>query len=91
MNQKQEAWVGGGTLKALQTDERVMCEPLIDAAEAAVILKVHPVTIRAMAARGEIPAMKIGRVWRFRASALDEWLTAQLKSSRHPHPVTEEL
>jgi excisionase family DNA binding protein len=67
-----------------------MCEPLIDAKSAAKILLIHPVTIREMATRGELPAMKIGRVWRFRASSLDAWLTSQLQSTRHPHPLGDE-
>ena len=59
-------------------------EPLIDAAEAARILRLHPVTVREMAARGSIPGLKIGKAWRFRASSLDEWVTRQLESSCYP-------
>jgi excisionase family DNA binding protein len=58
-------------------------EPLIDAAQAARILSLHPVTVREMASRGAIPALKIGKVWRFRASSLDEWITGRLESSCH--------
>ena len=54
-------------------------EPLIDANKAAVILHIHPVTARGMASTGEIPALKIGRCWRFRASTLDEWIRNQMK------------
>ena len=60
-------------------------EPLIDAQSAARILKLHPVTVREMAGRGDIPAMRIGRVWRFRASSLDAWVDSQLQWERHPH------
>jgi excisionase family DNA binding protein len=59
-------------------------EPLIDVAQAARILKLHPVTVREMASRGAIPGMKIGKVWRFRPSSLDEWVTRQLESSCYP-------
>jgi excisionase family DNA binding protein len=59
-------------------------EPLIDATQAARILKLHPVTVREMASRGIIPAMKIGKVWRFRPSSLDDWVTRQLESSCYP-------
>jgi excisionase family DNA binding protein len=58
-------------------------EPLIDAAQAARILNLHPVTVREMASRGAIPGLKIGKVWRFRASSLDEWITGRLESSCH--------
>jgi excisionase family DNA binding protein len=58
-------------------------EPLIDAQQAARILKLHPVTVREMAARHELPGLKIGKVWRFRCSSLDEWITGRLESSCH--------
>src|SRR5260370_23281449 len=56
------------------------CEPLINCRRAAQILGVHPKTVKVMAARGRIPGLKIGSVWRFRESALDAWVNAQLKS-----------
>ena len=65
-------------------------EPLIDAHQAAEILKLHPVTVREMAGRHEIPAMKIGKVWRFRASALDRWIVDQIESRRHPQSLESE-
>ena len=74
------------SLVALADDEQNMAqiEPLIDAHEAAQILRLHPVTVREMAARREIPGLKIGKVWRFRASSLDEWVTRQIESSCYP-------
>jgi excisionase family DNA binding protein len=48
-------------------------EPLLDVAEAAKLLRIHPKTLRVKARRGVIPAVQIG-VWRFRASALNRWL-----------------
>ncbi|MGA2690211.1 MAG: helix-turn-helix domain-containing protein, partial [Candidatus Korobacteraceae bacterium] len=49
-------------------------EPLLDSEEAAALLKIHPKTLQKMARRGEVVAMQIGRLWRFRASALNRWL-----------------
>lgn len=49
-------------------------EPLLDVGEAAKLLRIHPKTLRVKARRGVIPAIQIGRVWRFRASALNRWL-----------------
>jgi excisionase family DNA binding protein len=49
-------------------------EPLLDVAEAAKLLRIHPKTLRTKARRGIIPATQVGRLWRFRASALNEWL-----------------
>jgi excisionase family DNA binding protein len=53
-------------------------EPLLDSDQAASILKIHPKSLQRMARRGEIRALQIGRVWRFRASVLDEWIQQQL-------------
>lgn len=49
-------------------------EPLLDSTEAASLLKIHPKTLQKMARHGEIKAIQIGKLWRFRASALNEWL-----------------
>jgi excisionase family DNA binding protein len=49
-------------------------EPLLDTEEAAKLLRIHPKTLRRSARLGEIPATRIGRLWRFRASVLNEWL-----------------
>jgi excisionase family DNA binding protein len=49
-------------------------EPLLDSAEAAALLKIHPKTLQKLARNGEVAAIQIGKLWRFRASALDEWV-----------------
>jgi len=49
-------------------------EPLIDTEEAARLLRMHPRTLRTKARRGSIPAVQVGKRWRFRASTLDRWL-----------------
>ncbi len=61
-------------------------EPLIDAGAAAKLLHVHPKTVKRLAAEGRIPGMRIGKLWRFRASSLDEWMRSQLLSAGHPCP-----
>lgn len=55
------------TTEAVQTTKRSF-EPLIDIIAAAGLLKVHPKTVQRLARGGEIPAVRIGRYWRFRAS-----------------------
>jgi excisionase family DNA binding protein len=50
---------------------------VINAREAAVFLKAHVETIRRMARRGEIPAFKVGRDWRFHKNALQTWSDGQ--------------
>jgi excisionase family DNA binding protein len=42
--------------------------------EAAAYLRVHPRTLRTKASEGEVPAAKIGRVWRFHREQLERWL-----------------
>jgi len=42
--------------------------------EVAQYLGVVPDTIYRKARRGEIPAVKMGKVWRFPKDALDKWL-----------------
>ena len=49
-------------------------EPLLDSEEAAALLKIHPKTLQKLARNGEISAIHIGKLWRFRVSALNEWL-----------------
>ena len=53
-------------------------EPLLNDREAATLLGgLHPKTLQRMARLGRIPAYRVGRFWRFRASELDKWLKAQ--------------
>lgn len=42
--------------------------------ELAGYLKLHEITICKYAANGQIPAIRIGRVWRFDKEAIDEWI-----------------
>ena len=49
-------------------------ESLLDVAEAAKFLRIHPKTLRNKARLGIIPGVHVGRLWRFRPSALNEWL-----------------
>lgn len=55
-------------------------EQLLDSDEAAALLKIHPKTLQKMARNGEVPGFQIGDLWRFRASALNEWLVSKLAS-----------
>ena len=50
---------------------------LLKVEEVAQILRLKPETVRAMARRGYIPAIKLGRVWRFRKSSISELLEEQ--------------
>jgi excisionase family DNA binding protein len=42
--------------------------------EAVALLRIHPKTLQRRARLGEISGIHIGKLWRFRASDLDEWI-----------------
>ncbi len=43
--------------------------------EIAGYLKLHAITICKLAGEGKIPAIRIGRVWRFDKDAIDKWIS----------------
>ena len=49
--------------------------------EVAKYLGVVPDTVYRKARRGEIPAVKMGKIWRFPKDALDKWLNETALSS----------
>jgi excisionase family DNA binding protein len=55
-------------------------EPLIDSEEAAAIIGIHPKTLQKMARRGQIRGVHVGKLWRFRASTIEEWIARELAS-----------
>jgi excisionase family DNA binding protein len=58
-------------------------ERVLNTEEAAALLQIHPKTLQRMARQGVVPAFRIGDLWRFRASSLDQWLRAGLCSKSH--------
>jgi excisionase family DNA binding protein len=38
------------------------------------MLKVHPRTLQRLVPRGKIHAVQVGKLWRFRASAIEAWI-----------------
>lgn len=59
-------------------------EPLLSDAQAGELLGLHPKTVQRLARAGEIPAIRIGRYWRFRTSELDAWLETLATGHRKP-------
>jgi len=55
-------------------------EPLLDSKKVAGLIGIHFKTVQKMARDGRLPAIRIGDLWRFRASELDEWLHSELSS-----------
>jgi len=63
-----------------------MVEPLLTPIQAAKLLQVNPKTVKKLAIAGRLPGLKIGRLWRFRESALESWIDSELDSSSRPRP-----
>lgn len=59
---------------------RIDREPLLDSNQAAAILKVHPRTLQRLIHRGEITAVHVGKLWRFKLSALTAWIDRDIAS-----------
>jgi excisionase family DNA binding protein len=58
-------------------DERA----IMTAEEVAAYLRLDQATVYRLANAGEIPARRVGRVWRFHRAALQEWLEAQMRAN----------
>ena len=47
--------------------------------EVASLLKLTRVTIYRMAKAGDIPALKVGKVWRFPEAEIEAWLSEKIR------------
>ena len=52
-------------------------DALMTSIEAAAFLKVHPTTLRRLAAQGRVPAFKVGKDWRYHRLELEAHVIAQ--------------
>jgi len=59
-------------------------EPLLTPADAASFLRLHPKTVIRMARQQAVPAIRLGKHWRFRSSDLTSWAAEQVKSACQP-------
>lgn len=62
----------------------MMTEALLTPVEAGNYLRLHPKTVNRMAREESIPAVRLGRQWRFRELDLTQWIAGQVKSARQP-------
>ena len=53
--------------------------------EVAEYLRLHEITICKFAADGKIPAVRVGRVWRFDKEAVDAWIGRSNQSRDRQH------
>ena len=60
---------------------RVSDSAFLTTEEVLSCLKVNPRTIYRLIRTGELPAVRIGRQWRFRRADLDMWLDRQRHSA----------
>jgi len=58
---------------------------VMNAVEAAHFLGAHVETVRRLARKGEIPAYKVGKDWRFRREALRHWIESRSLRDRPPN------
>ena len=58
-----------------------MTDDILTIEEVAKYLRVSDRTVYDWAQKGEIPAGKIGTVWRFKKSEVENWVNAKLSSS----------
>ncbi len=61
-------------------------DKVMNAEDAACFLGAHVETVRRLARRGDIPAFKVGKDWRFRLDALQKWI--ETHHQRHARPNT---
>ena len=52
--------------------------------EIANYLRLHTLTINKLSKEGKVPAIRIGRVWRFDKDVIDEWIAIGFKRCVSP-------
>lgn len=66
----------GGRLRCLEPSigAKTIDNDVLTLAEAAELLRCHPVTVKRLAIKGEVPAKKVGSLWRFSRQRLMGWI-----------------
>ena len=57
-------------------------DEILTTKEMAKYLKLHEITIPKYAAEGVIPAIRVGRVWRYDKDEVDKWIQSGLKQKK---------
>ncbi len=57
---------------------------ILNSKQVGEILGLCAKVIERMARRGEIPAFKAGKFWRFRESDIERWINSQVESACQP-------
>lgn len=56
-------------------------EELLDIEQACECLKLAKPTVYKFVRNGEIPAFKVGRIWRFQKSSLESWIQQRIQEN----------
>jgi excisionase family DNA binding protein len=72
-----------GEVLEMETMER----EIMTTEEVAQYLRLAEATVYKLAQSGEIPAVKVGRAWRFKRQLIDEWFREQAMSPLRPNTV----
>ena len=59
--------------------------------EIAEYLKLHPITIIKYAREGKIPAIRVGKVWRFDKEAIDRWIALAHNNSERDKDIQRRI
>ena len=68
-----------------------MQDDILTIEEVASYLRVSDRTVYDWAQKGEIPAGKIGTVWRFKKSEVEKWVNERLSSGPSSKKLVEEV
>ena len=63
-------------------DSSYSFEPLLNSEQAAALVKVHPKTVQRYARQGLVVGLRVGNLWRFRASDLDRCRPVTVSSNQ---------
>jgi excisionase family DNA binding protein len=58
-------------------------EKLLDSKQAAELLGISVKSLQLYARAEDLPAVRIGRLWRFRKEDLDQWVKSRIPFFRH--------
>jgi excisionase family DNA binding protein len=59
-------------------------EKLLTVEEAAELLRIMPRTLKEWCRRGKVPCVKVGQLWRLKASELEAWMRPHLRVVKSP-------
>ncbi|HEY3943611.1 MAG TPA: helix-turn-helix domain-containing protein, partial [Solirubrobacteraceae bacterium] len=73
---------GMGAIRKVSATVVEAADRLLSPNEAAQILGLSAYTVRQLARDRKIPAIRLGRYWRFRKSSLEAWISEQERAPR---------